>query len=237
MLDQAIRFGAILAQPEFQGAGNLLEVGSGSRGITAFLKEPVIGVDVKFVGQLSPNLTPLKASATDLPFRNGSFDRVVCSDMLEHLESHQRKIAIMELLRITKGTLFLAFPCDDAARRMDRRLSSIYKSFGVKTPDWLEDHLHKVIPDSETIRQALIEQHAAHREISGESALMHFLVSLLTSMKILNRLWEKIFGGKPERIQRFATMPILRMGWHYRKLWVITVNPATRQYDARRGIL
>lgn len=221
MLDQAIRFGAILAQPEFEKGGNLLEVGSGSRGISALINEKVIAIDVAFTERPAPGMTAVKASATHLPLRGNCFDRAVCSDMLEHLVADQRSGAIAELLRVTRRTLFLACPCDEHARRTDERLARLYKTLRITPPEWLSDHLQKIIPDSQAIRNILAAQGANWREITGESAGAHFLVSLLISSKILNRFWALLFTNRADRAKRLGEWGWIRGRKHYRKLWVI----------------
>jgi len=235
MLDQAIRFGAIFAQPEFRAGGKTLEVGSGSRGLAAFTKDPVIGVDIAFENRPCANLSAIRASATNLPLFDATFDRVVCSDMLEHLHPSQRKDAIRELLRVTRGTLFLACPCDEGARQVEDRLSKLYQMLGVSAPDWLQDHLRKVIPDSDAIRQTLDEHKASWREITGESTTAHFFVSLLISIKIINRLWEFIFRGRANAAKRLGSARILVGRRHYRKLWVVKPTKPAIENGSNRG--
>lgn len=52
----------------------------------------------------------LRASAEDLPFANGTFHHVMCSEVLEHVPNPQR--ALQELTRVLKpgGTLALSVP-------------------------------------------------------------------------------------------------------------------------------
>jgi len=221
MLDQAIRFGAILAQPEFAGAGAILEVGSGSQGISAFLFDKVVGVDVAFAEAPAKGLIAVRASALHLPLRDRSFERVICSDMMEHLPVEQRAAAIQELLKVTKGYLFIACPCDEAARRSDERLMKLYRWLGIRPPEWLEDHLQKRIPDSQEIEGPLGERKARWKTVIGESTASHIIVSLLISSKLLNRFWESIFKQHPSRARALGTLRILKSKSHYRKLWII----------------
>ena len=221
MLDRAIRFGCILAQPEFEGEGAILEVGSGSQGISVFLSDKVIGVDVAFAEAPAKNLIAVKASALHLPIKGRSFERVLCSDMMEHLTAQERPAAIQELLRVTKGHLFIACPCDEAARSADGRLMKLYRSLGIRPPDWLEDHLQKRIPDSQEIERPLEELKARWKTVVGESTASHFIVTLLISNRWLNRFWERIFGGQPGRAKSIARCRLLRGRRHYRKLWIV----------------
>jgi len=221
MLDQAIRFGAILDQPKFEGERTILEVGSGSLGISAFIPDKVIGVDIAFAECPAPNLQAVRASALHLPLRDRSFNRVVCSDMMEHLTIEERPTAIQELLRVTKGHLFIACPCDEAARRTDRRLMKLYRSLGIRPPDWLEDHLLKRIPDNQEIEGPLGERKACWKVVVGESAKAHFIVSLLIASRWLNRFWERVFSGRPERAKSIGSCRILQGRKYYRRLWIV----------------
>ncbi|RJP72891.1 MAG: class I SAM-dependent methyltransferase [Candidatus Zixiibacteriota bacterium] len=221
MLDQAIRFGAILAQPEFEAAGRLLEVGSGFRGITAFVRQPVVGVDVNFSETPTATLTALRASATELPLKDRSFDGVVCSDMLEHLPEGTRAAAIREMLRVTRGALFLACPCGRSARRVDALLGRLYRALRVPLPAWLQEHLALGLPEPAAIRRALNETGARWREIPGENALMHFLVVLLISTRIFNRFWNCWLYRNPGAARRLGTSSLLSGRRLYRRLWVV----------------
>ena len=221
MLDQAIRFGAILALPEFAGEGTILEVGSGSQGISSFLFNKVVGVDVVFTDTPATGLMAVRASALHLPLRNCSFHRVVCSDMMEHLTALERPAALQELLRVTKGFLFIACPCDAGARRTDERLMKLYHWLGIRPPEWLEEHLLKRIPDSQEIEGLLSENRVRWKVVVGESATAHFIVSLLISSRGLNRFWEGIFSGRPGRAKHLGGLALLRHKSHYRKLWII----------------
>lgn len=221
MLDQAIRFGTITAHPDFSSEGMLLEVGSGSRGISDFTAQPVVGVDVAFATAPAPGMCAVRASALHLPFKNGAFEQVVCSDMLEHLAASQRIAAVRELVRVTRARLFLSFPCDAAAREADSRLSRFYRRLGIREPDWLLQHLERTIPDSGVVDQALDEIRVRVSRYDGESACAHCWISLLISMRWLNTIWRTILSGKPSRARKLSKFGVLRGKKHYRRLWVI----------------
>jgi hypothetical protein len=124
-------------------------------------------------------------------------------------------------VRVTKGALFLAFPCDEAAREVDRRLFKLYQFFKVPTPEWLAEHQRYHLPDSKVVRELLTAEKVAWREVSGERSLTHFIVSLLISSKALNALWSMIFRNRPNRVLRMGSIPLLHGEPHYRLLWVV----------------
>ncbi len=219
MLDQAIRFGAILKRKEFAGDGNLLEVGSGAEGIGAFTDDPLVGVDIHF--ETSPHFTAVKASATALPFSDGAFSRVVCSDVLEHLRSEERTAAIGELVRVTKGTLFLACPTGRWARLSDCGLRFIYRLPGIRPPEWLVEHRARGLPDAQEIRRVLRESGVTFSEFKGESCLVHLLVGVLISTRFCNKIWKILFSRKPGRAKKIAGAAFLGGILPYRRLWLI----------------
>ncbi|HDH57890.1 MAG TPA: class I SAM-dependent methyltransferase [Bacteroidetes bacterium] len=225
MLDQAIRYGAILSQPEFEKSGNILEIGSGTKGIAVFVRNSVVGIDADFKDELHPAVLAIKASATALPLRDNCGERVVCSDMLEHLSKEERPGAIAELIRVTKGTLFLACPCGEEARRTDDRLMRLYHFLSAPVPDWLEEHNRKGIPDADEIQNTLKEQGVNWREMPGESCFTHFLVSLLIATRFLNNLWSSIIRDKPDLARRVAEWGAFPGVSPYRRLWIVSHSP------------
>lgn len=225
MLDQAIRYGAILAQPEFGENGRILEVGSGSRGLTVFIRDPVIGVDVGFREKPDALIMAIRAPATALPLRDKCLEQVVCSDVLEHMGKEDRPKAIEEMIRVTKGTFFLACPCGRGAHRIDRWLLRAYRVLSIKPPDWLEEHLRMGIPEPEDIRDVLKSQTLSWREEKGESTFVHAKVSLLISARFLNNLWSSIIRNRADlagRIARWAKFPGVSP---YRRLWIVWRSP------------
>src|SRR5437868_4730302 len=76
----ALRYLPIVAEIQKTGFKNpsVLEIGSGSLGIAPYLKQEITGVDIDFSGPQFPLVKQVKASAVKLPFKDNSFDFVVC---------------------------------------------------------------------------------------------------------------------------------------------------------------
>lgn len=96
------------------GPGSLLDVGCGmgelvrtllSRGIDArgvdIAARPIAHAEQFVPGRFSV------ASVLDLPFEDGAFETVVCTDCLEHLSEADVPRAIAELARVARRSLFL----------------------------------------------------------------------------------------------------------------------------------
>jgi len=71
----------------------VLEIGSGSKGITRFYKHPVIGMDAEFqIYNKNNYLTEVVGDVTkEFAFKDGEFDVVVSVDMIEHIPKKKRK--------------------------------------------------------------------------------------------------------------------------------------------------
>lgn len=103
---------------EKEELSSLLDAGCGE-GIVAnmisenFPKLKVTGIDgakeaVEYANSQYPNITVLKDNLYDLSFEDSSFDIVICSEVLEHLEEYP--IAINELLRVAKSKIIVTVP-------------------------------------------------------------------------------------------------------------------------------
>jgi hypothetical protein len=92
-------------------------------------------------------MTPVVASATDLPFANGSFDGVVASDVLEHIPPEMRTKVISEAMRVGRQMVIFGFPCGKNAHQADTALRDVYLKTHREVPIWLEEHMLADFPD------------------------------------------------------------------------------------------
>lgn len=63
---------------------------------------------LNFGKKLFPYLTFTQGSIYELPYENNSFDLVICTEVLEHLEEPTR--ALKEILRVSKEYLIISVP-------------------------------------------------------------------------------------------------------------------------------
>lgn len=97
---------------------SVLDVGCGEGFILNKLKEEGIGKNhegidyskeaVEIGRNIHPNLSLKQGSIYDTGFKDNSFDLVVCTEVLEHLEESQK--ALKEVLRISKKYVLLSVP-------------------------------------------------------------------------------------------------------------------------------
>lgn len=140
----------------------VLEVGSGTNGISDFYKGEVIGVDADFSKtstDQNPNIRHLKGLITVLPFTSNKFHFVVCMDTLEHLSDSLRTEAVKELLRVTRkdGVVFLGFPTGNLSARVEGWINYWFKRIHQKEHVWLLEHKKLGLPNEESVLLAVKE--------------------------------------------------------------------------------
>ena len=81
---------------------SILEVGSGSSGITKFIKTEVTGMDIGFSSLQSPYLKKVEHSAIEaFPFKDNEFDVVISVDCYNYLPKARRRICLEEMYRVS----------------------------------------------------------------------------------------------------------------------------------------
>ncbi len=86
--------------------GHLLDIGCGTRPYKKFLKfTSYVGIDKN--SQVSPDIC---ADSQSIPFKEGYFDSVICTELIEHLQSPDA--CLKEIHRVLKngGYLYLTAP-------------------------------------------------------------------------------------------------------------------------------
>ena len=94
------------------GVERILDVGCGDGAVTDHLAQrwDVTGVDQSPTALQHVRSETVLASATELPFDDGSFDLVLTSEMLEHLTTDDYRRAIAEMSRVTRRYLLVSVP-------------------------------------------------------------------------------------------------------------------------------
>lgn len=165
---------------------SILEIGSGSTGITPYIPYRITGVDVFFEGDVSPKLDPVNLSGESLPFGDSTFDYVVSVDMLEHVPHDRRSAVIQELLRVARVCLFLAVPCGEDAEEHDRLLNDLYTARHRKPYTFLLEHVENGLPTEQEITQIIGSTAAG----MGKKAWLRILPNVnLTVREWFSRVW------------------------------------------------
>lgn len=97
---------------------SILDAGCGEGFTLEFLRNQKIGrtyegIDfldtaIEIGHKVHPNIKLLQASIYDLPYKNDSFDVVLCTEVLEHLRKPKK--ALKELFRVSKKYVLLSVP-------------------------------------------------------------------------------------------------------------------------------
>jgi len=164
----------------------ILEIGSGSLGITPYLKRSVDGLDVDFSGPQTKLLNKIKGSAEKLPFHRNSYDVAIAVDVLEHLGKDQRAKAIYEMLRIAKRLVIIVVPTGKLSERQDRELDSYWQKVFQSKNQYFVQHLKNGLPSTDEI---LVNVDKSSRQLDKKIKVTSFPSLNLFVRNILMRTW------------------------------------------------
>ncbi len=148
--DAAMRYGVVSEQLGRHGptdACRICDVGCGTRGgLAAYLRARVVGVDLSFeprVVRRFPLCRPVTGSALALPMASGTFDVVVCMDVLEHVAAEERQRLVEQIFRIAKphGWVFIGAPCGLEVRQAEEEANALFRARTGRDHPWLVEHL------------------------------------------------------------------------------------------------
>lgn len=164
----------------------ILEVGSGSLGITPYLKKKIDGLDIGFTGPQTELVNKIKGHADNLPFWKNSYDVVISTDVLEHLAKERREKVIYEMLRVAKKLAVIVAPQGELSERQDKELDAHFqKVFGTRN-QFLEEHVRNGLPRTAEILVALDK---SLRKLAKKAKIGSFPVLNLAVRDILMKTW------------------------------------------------
>jgi Methyltransferase domain len=189
MLNRAARYFPILREikKHLQVSDSILEIGSGPYGLGQFYARSFIGCDVSFFAQPTTPMSPVLATATQLPFGNRSCDAVIMSDVLEHVPPEYRRAVIREALRVARKVAIFGFPAGPQAFEYDRRLAGTYDRKQQARPAWLQEHMRYPFPTERLFEDLRSEWNV--RSFGNESLDFHYSVM----RKEMHRSWNYLF--------------------------------------------
>ena len=98
------------------GVGSILDVGCGAGWMLAALRsrcEWAVGLDISLEGLKHVDSAKAMASGTNLPFPNGSFDLILCAEVLEHYRDAALETAVSELARVSRERVLVTVPFEE----------------------------------------------------------------------------------------------------------------------------
>lgn len=164
----------------------ILEVGSGSLGITPYLKEKIDGLDVDFSGPQTPLVNQIKGDAANLAFRKNSYDVVIAVDFLEHLPPGQRTTAISQMLKVAKKLLVIVVPTGELSEKQDLALYSLWKKVMRSDNQFLAEHVRFGLPRAE---QVLVTIDKSLKSLGKRAKIKSYPILNLTVRNILMHVW------------------------------------------------
>lgn len=222
----ALRYLPFVAEIEKRQKIEILEVGSGGLGIAPYLGREVVGVDKEFDLPFHPLLRRVKASALKLPFQNSSFDLVLSSDMLEHLEKTEREKAISEMLRVAKSNVFIGLPCGNKAHQQDIFLDNYYRQHHGKKYHFLDQQVKYGLPEKKEICDTIYKAAGNNRKkvkitVKGNENLglrLFLMKGWVSDNLIVNIIFRKIF------LLAIPFFRLMNQNPAYRQLFFITIQ-------------
>lgn len=133
----------------------ILEVGSGSYGITPYLKREVTGVDTDFPEPEYPLLKQVKSSGEKLPFKDNQFEVLILSDVLEHIPANKRKSVLEEAVRVASKFIIISGPFGKDSFSQDKKLADYSKKKIGQMHPFFKEHLENGLPEVEDIKKLL----------------------------------------------------------------------------------
>lgn len=205
----------------------ILEVGSGSLGITPYLNKSLDAIDVDFSGPQTPLLNKISGTADNLPFRKNSYDVLICADTLEHLEKNQREKAIEEMMRVAKKLIIIVVPTGDLSQEQDKKLDAYYQKIFSKKNNFLSQHVENGLPSTNEI---LVIFDRLSRKLNKKTKITSKPLLNLKIREILMKTWitKNRYTYYLYLKGYLIFMPFLAlMNWGncYRKLFVVEFTP------------
>ena len=174
-LNQLTRLAPILHLIREVEGRELLDAGSGSRGIAPWLPAwSVTALDSSFddygaaTGPRRGAARTVVGDIRAMPFDDGAFDVVLALDVLEHVRPEDRTAALAELARVAARRLVVACPAGAPALASDRRLAETLPS----PPGWLDEHIANGFPEPGELTAALAP-HGSVRLLANEHVASH----------------------------------------------------------------
>ncbi len=224
MLNWILRYEQVIQLLNELGATSVLDVGSGSSGLSWYWPHQVVQTDLRFsqINEASADRAGkvglIRSTAERLPFADAAFDIVVSLDMMEHLPESLRGDSIRELARVARRAFITGFPVGKSADLVDRWLLTLLQwTPGCSVPEWLQEHRQqKSYPDKTTLLGAIpsgwrISHEVPSGNIFGQTAIV-YAESIPHTAPLMRAAERRVrLAGAPSFFHRGPT---------YRMIWV-----------------
>lgn len=223
----ALRYMPIVtAIRKLSSSSTILEVGSGSLGITPYLGRFITGIDQDFKGPKLPYVHEIKGDATSLSFKDRSYDIVISVDMLEHMSTKDRIKAINEMVRVARNLVAIGVPSGGEAEEHDQEMDSYYKKIFGHSYHFLDEQVGFGLPSKNDIIDAIesalstYKRSASWRIENNESIRLRTILmkGWMTKNPIVDIIFRKLLVPFVFLFQYCNWTPA------YRKIFIITLK-------------
>ncbi|MEK7581069.1 MAG: methyltransferase domain-containing protein [Patescibacteria group bacterium] len=186
--EAALRYAPVVSEIKKAKLQNskILEIGSGSLGITPYFKKRIDGVDIDFAGPKSDYLNKIKGSGSKLPFRKNTYDVSISVDVLEHILPTDREKAIFEMMRVTKKLAIIVVPCGKGAEEQDRQLNMYWQKLMKSKNKFLTEHVENGLPKAD---ETLVYIDRAKRLLNKNATVTSYPNLNLFVRNVLMKTW------------------------------------------------
>jgi SAM-dependent methyltransferase len=224
-IDVTYRYSAIVGvlQNVFEtlGGRTVLDVG-GLGAIRHFLPQSVSVTEVNPDPMGVPGV--IVGDARALPFADQSFDAVVFSDVLEHVEKKDIPKILSEAARVAKHVVVVSGPLDTpAAKRFDTRYNQIRQALTGQDEPWLAEHFKFGLPPESAFQK--LPGFAHHFVIPQMPLALLELASWIDLLAAIGSTWTKeLTRARDFAVNQFGVFE--QFGPTYRHVWVALRQPS-----------
>mgnify|MGYP001558099494 CR=1 FL=1 len=166
-LIEKMRVRAVLEAVQSPPASSILEIGCGAGNVVEHLREAkCFGVDLSFRmvarsrERLKNRISVLQADGQRLPFSSNTFDGVLCTEVLEHVENPE--LVLDEIHRVAKpqARIALSIPNENLINRLKRwifrlKINRFLSGGQYQIPEQMNDEWHLHVFDLKDLTQML----------------------------------------------------------------------------------
>lgn len=142
------------------GVSSILDIGCGNGIITNLLAQDydVTGVDISLEALQDVQTPKIQASATAIPLESKSFDLVLSSEMIEHLDDDDLQAAVGEMIRLSKRYILISVPNREQLAKSNCKCAScgfVYHAYG-HLHSFSTSALRQIFPGYRLVREMVL---------------------------------------------------------------------------------